>query len=126
MTIATLLRRASICLAALSLVVLGLSATAAAVPTITFKTTAHPIPGFPGTGNFLGAGAMIQAEGTVSGTEYGGFPPPLTEIRFYARQARGWTRRDSARVRRVCSKRAGPNRARASRSQVQGVPSLAS
>jgi hypothetical protein len=84
MTIATLLRRASICLAALSLVVLGLSATAAAVPTITFKTTAHPIPGFPGTGNFLGAGAMIQAEGTVSGTEYGGFPPPLTEIRFYA------------------------------------------
>jgi hypothetical protein len=84
MTIAITLRRTSICLAALGLAVLGLSAAAAAAPTITFRTTALPIPGFPGTGDFLGAGAVIQGEGTVSGTEYGGFPPPLTEIRFYA------------------------------------------
>ncbi len=76
-----------ISLAVLGLAVLGLSATASAAsaaPTITFKTTAVPIPGFPGTGDILGAGAAIQAEGTISGTEYGGFPPPLTEIKFYA------------------------------------------
>jgi hypothetical protein len=78
------LRRTSTCLAAVSLAVLGLSATAAAAPTITFKTMAVPVPGFPGTGNILGAGAVIQGEGTISGTEYGGFPPPLTGIKFYA------------------------------------------
>lgn len=84
MTIA-ILRRASNCVATVfGLAVVGLSATAAAAPTITFKTTAVPIPGFPGTGNILGAGAEIQGEGTVSGTEYGGFPPPLTQIRFFA------------------------------------------
>jgi hypothetical protein len=43
-----------------------------------------PIPGFPGTGDILGAGAVFQGEGTVSGTEYGGSPPPITEIKFYA------------------------------------------
>jgi hypothetical protein len=84
MTIASCTRRASICLAVLGLAVLGLSATAAATPTLTFQVTALPIPGFPGTGDILGAGAMIQGKGTVSGTEYGGFPPPVTEIKFYA------------------------------------------
>jgi hypothetical protein len=73
------------CMAALVAVV-GLSSTAAASasPTITLKTKALPIPGVPGTGNILGAGAAIQVEYTISGTEYGGFPPPLTEIRYYA------------------------------------------
>jgi hypothetical protein len=83
MTIASL-RRTSTSLAVLVLAVLGLSATAAAAPTFTFKTTALPIPGFPGTGDILGAGAVIQVEGTISGTEYGGFPPPLTEVKYYA------------------------------------------
>jgi hypothetical protein len=82
MTIASL-RRTSISLAVLGLAVLGLSATASAAPTFTFKITAMPIPGFPGTGDFLGAGAVIQAEGTISGTEYGGFPPPLIGVKFY-------------------------------------------
>ena len=86
MTIAVLRRTSKclMCLAVLGLAVLGLSATAAAAPTITFKTTAIPIPGFPGTGNILGAGVAIQVEGAISGTEYGGFPPPLTGIKFYA------------------------------------------
>jgi hypothetical protein len=84
MTTAICIRRASICLAALGLAVLGLAATAAATPTLTFQVRALPIPGFPGTGDILGAGAVIQAKGTVSGTEYGGFPPPVTEIKFYA------------------------------------------
>lgn len=83
MTIAVL-RRTSTCLAVLGLLALGLSATAAATPTFTIKTTAIPIPGFPGTGNIPGAGAEILGEVTVSGTEYGGFPPPLTEIKLYA------------------------------------------
>jgi hypothetical protein len=78
------LRRTSTCLAVLGLAVLGLVATASAAPTITLKVTAVPIPGFPGTGDILGAGAAIQAEGTITGTEYGGFPPPLTGIKFYA------------------------------------------
>jgi len=84
MTIVSFLRRMSICLAVLGLAVLGLSVTASVAPTFTFKLTAVPIPGFPHTGDFLGAGAVIQAEGTISGTEYGGFPPPLIGVKFYA------------------------------------------
>jgi hypothetical protein len=68
----------------LGLAVLGLSATASAAPTITMKAKAVPIPGFPHTGNILGAGAALQTEYTISGTEYGGFPPPLTGVKFYA------------------------------------------
>jgi len=74
------MRRISTCLAVLGLAVLGLSATASAAPTITFKAKAVPIPGFPHTGNILGAGAAVQTEFTISGTEYGGFPPPLTGV----------------------------------------------
>ena len=84
MTIAIFLRRMSTALAVLGLAVLGLSATASAAPTFTFKTKALPIPGFPGTGDILGAGAVIQVQGRISGTEYGGFPPPLTGIKYYA------------------------------------------
>ena len=54
------MRRISTCLAVLGLAVLGLSATASAAPTITFKAKAVPIPGFPHTGNILGAGAAVQ------------------------------------------------------------------
>jgi hypothetical protein len=78
-----MMRRISTCLAVLGLAVLGLSATASAAPTITMKAKAIPIPGFPGTGNILGAGAALQTEYTISGTEYGGFPAPLTGVKFY-------------------------------------------
>jgi hypothetical protein len=77
------MRRISTCLAVLGLAVLGLSATAAAAPTITLKAKAVPIPGFPHTGDILGAGAALQAEYTISGTEYGGFPAPLRGVKFY-------------------------------------------
>jgi hypothetical protein len=76
--------RTSISLVVLGLGVLGLSGTASAAPTITLKVAAVPIPGFPGTGDILGAGAALEVQGTILGTEYGGFPPPLTEIKFYA------------------------------------------
>jgi hypothetical protein len=77
-------RRTSACLAVLSLAVLGLAATASAAPTITFKLKAIPIPGFPGTGDILGAGAEIQGQGEILGTEYGGFPPPVIGLKVYA------------------------------------------
>ncbi|HEY5343978.1 MAG TPA: hypothetical protein VIJ66_10025 [Solirubrobacteraceae bacterium] len=77
------MRRISTCLAVLGSAVLGLSATASAAPTITLKAVAVPIPGFPHTGNILGAGAALKTEFKISGTEYGGFPPPLTGIKFY-------------------------------------------
>jgi hypothetical protein len=86
MKIAVLLgrRRTSTCLALFGLAVMGLSGVASAAPTVTLKVAAVPIPGFPGTGDILGAGAALEVQGTISGSEYGGFPPPLTEIKFYA------------------------------------------
>jgi len=57
--------------------------SAAATPVVTFKAKAVPIPGFLHTGNILGAGAALQFKYEISGTEYGGYPPPLTGINFY-------------------------------------------
>ncbi len=79
------LRRPSTYLAMLGLIVLGLPTAAPAAPTITsLKIEAIPIPGFPGTGNILGAGTTLEGKVKISGTEYGGFPSPLTGISFYA------------------------------------------
>jgi hypothetical protein len=77
-------RRASACPTLLVLACLAFSATASAAPTVTLKVAAIPIPGFPGTGDTLGAGAEVEARVTISGTEYGGFPSPLTKATFYA------------------------------------------
>jgi hypothetical protein len=77
------MRRISAYLAVLGFAVLGLSATASAAPTVTLKAKAVPIPGFPHTGNILGAGAAVQAEYRISGTEYGGHPAPLMGVTFY-------------------------------------------
>jgi hypothetical protein len=55
----------------------SLAPVAAAAPAVTFKATTVPIPGFPGTGNILGAGAEVETEATITGIEYGGFPSPL-------------------------------------------------
>lgn len=38
------------------------------------------IPGFPHTGNMLGAGAAVHAQVRISGSEYVGSPPPLIGI----------------------------------------------
>ena len=58
------------------IVALSLTATASAAPTFKFTVTPQPIPGYPGTGNFLGAGAVVQVQATISGNEYDGAPPP--------------------------------------------------
>ncbi len=75
------MRRASTCLALLSLAVLGLPAAASAAPSVTFKPTVIPIPKFPHTGNILGAGAGVQAEFTITGTDStGGVPSQLRKV----------------------------------------------
>jgi hypothetical protein len=78
------MRRASIYLAVLGLAALALPGIASAAPTVSIKVKVVPIPGFPGTGYILGAGAAEQAEFTIRGTEYGGgFPAPLIGVNFY-------------------------------------------
>jgi hypothetical protein len=71
------------CLAALGVAALSLPALAAAVPTVTVRAKIVPIKGFPGTGNKLGAGAAVESQVTISGTEYGGFPPPLIGVNVF-------------------------------------------
>jgi hypothetical protein len=80
------------CLAVVALLLLP--ATAGATPTsVTLKVKGVPIPidpaaahspTYPGTGSTLGAGTAVEAEYKISGTEYGGFPPPLTGVSFLA------------------------------------------
>src|ERR1700743_2179926 len=79
------MRKASSCLAVLGLAVLALAlpGVAVAVPTVKFRAAAVPIPGFPHTGNIKGAGAAVEAEFKIEGTEYGGFPPPLTHVNVF-------------------------------------------
>jgi hypothetical protein len=74
------MRRASTCVAVVGLALLALPGVASALPTVTFKAEAVKIPGFPDTGNILGAGAAVQAEYTISGTEYDGSPPPIIGV----------------------------------------------
>src|SRR5467141_1973316 len=83
-----LMRRASTCLAVLALAALALPSLSSAAPTVTLKAIAVPIPKpgggtYPGTGNIYGAGAAVEAEYHISGTEYGGFPPPIIGVNFW-------------------------------------------
>jgi hypothetical protein len=77
------MRRLFACFVVLGLILAGLAGTASAAPTVTMKAQAVPIPGFPGTGNIYGAGAALKVEFNISGTEYGGFPPPLVGVNFF-------------------------------------------
>jgi len=77
------MRKAAVSLAVLGVALLSLPAAASAVPTVKFKAQAVPIPGFKGTGNYYGAGAAVQSEYEITGTEYFGSPPPIIGINFY-------------------------------------------
>lgn len=68
---------------ALSMTGLAVPYSASAAPVVHVQGKAVPIPGFPHTGNFYGAGAAVQAEVTISGTEYAGAPYPLIGINAY-------------------------------------------
>lgn len=77
------MRRASIYLAVLGLAALALPGVASAAPTVTIKVKVVPIPGFPGTGYILGAGAAEKFEFSIAGTEYSGFPAPLIGVNVF-------------------------------------------
>jgi hypothetical protein len=79
-------------LACLALAILVLPAVAGAAPLVTVKAKILPVPinpasakskNYPKTGNILGAGASVETRFTIKGTEYGGFPSPLTGVVVY-------------------------------------------
>jgi len=76
------------------LILLGAPALASAeeipAPTVRVKAAAVPIPGFPGTGNFYGKGADVEATLEIEGSGYGaspqnpkGSPPPISGVNIY-------------------------------------------
>ena len=77
------MHRAGACLAVMGLVLLALPGVASAAPEVTFKAKAVPMTGYAETGNLLNAGTAVEAEYSISGTEYGGFPAPLIGVNFY-------------------------------------------
>ncbi len=79
-------------LACLAITAVSLPAAAFAAPKVTVKAKILPVlknpaspkgGSYPKTGNILGAGASVEAQMTISGTEYGGFPSPLTGVVVY-------------------------------------------
>jgi hypothetical protein len=74
------MRKVIALLGAMGVAMLVPSGMAGAAPRVTFKAEAVPIKGFPHTGDILGAGAALQSEFRISGTEYGGFPAPLIGV----------------------------------------------
>lgn len=77
-------RRRPACLGLLVLAAMLASVgSASAAPLVTLKAKALPIPGFPGTGNVLGAGLEVETLVTIRGSEYGGFPSPMTGLDVY-------------------------------------------
>lgn len=77
-------RRTWICLVLAMSAGLVLSTSSSAMPAVTLKVTPVSIPGFPGTGDILGAGTDVEVNVAISGSEYGGFPSPLIGMAFYA------------------------------------------
>jgi len=87
-------RTRTVCLALLCFVVLALPVQASAEeippPTLKVEAAAVPIPGFPGTGNFYGKGADVEATLEISGSGYGvtaqnpkGSVPPISAVNVY-------------------------------------------
>lgn len=84
--------RATSVLACLVLAAIALPVAAGAAPKVSVKAKVLPVPinpssakskSYPKTGNILGAGASVETQFTISGTEYGGFPSPLTGVLVY-------------------------------------------
>ncbi|MGH2853570.1 MAG: hypothetical protein ACRDLF_05190 [Solirubrobacteraceae bacterium] len=116
-----MMRRASTRRALLGLGVVGLlaglPASAAAKPEVTLKAAAVPIPinlsnphsaTYPGTGDILGAGAALEVEFKITGTEYGGSPAPITQIKTYAPAGTKLTTKGFATCSETVLKEKGP------------------
>jgi hypothetical protein len=54
-----------------------------ATPTLTFKAAFVPIAGDPAPSDVPGSGASMRLEYGISGSEYGGFPPPLIGVNLF-------------------------------------------
>jgi hypothetical protein len=87
-----MVRRTASILTCLAAMAVGLPAMAQAAPKVSVSAKILPIltnpssaksPSYPKTGNILGAGASVETQFTLSGTEYGGFPSPLTGVVVY-------------------------------------------
>jgi hypothetical protein len=83
-----------LCLALLGSALLAVPAQASAeeipAPTLKVAAAAVPIPGFPGTGNFYGKGADVEATLEITGSGYGATPqnpagsvPPISAVNVY-------------------------------------------
>ena len=75
-----------------AMLTVGLPASALAAPKVSVTAKILPVlknpasangPTYPKTGNILGAGASVETKFTISGTEYGGYPSPLTGVTVY-------------------------------------------
>jgi len=78
------MRKASTCLTLIALAALGLPGVASAAPKVSLVAKAVPIPGYPHTGNILGAGAAIEYRITIQGNEaIGGVPSQITEVKSW-------------------------------------------
>ncbi len=87
-----MIRRTVPIFACLAVMAVGLPAIAQAAPKVSVSAKILPVPinpssakspSYPKTGNILGAGASVETQFTISGTEYGGFPSPLTGVVVY-------------------------------------------
>jgi hypothetical protein len=62
----------------------ALPSLGSATPVVTLKARVVPIPGFPHTGNVLGAGAAVEFHYTIEGHEVtGGVPSQLRGVTFF-------------------------------------------
>jgi hypothetical protein len=77
------MRRVLISLPVIAAAALALPCAAPATPTVKIKAQAVPIPGFPHTGDILGAGTAARGEVTIEGDEYFGSPPPIIGANVY-------------------------------------------
>ncbi|HLI32923.1 MAG TPA: hypothetical protein VKU89_09325 [Solirubrobacteraceae bacterium] len=68
---------------AMSIALTGAGAALAA-PVVSFNAKILPIPGFPHTGNILGAGAELETNFKIAGSEYDfGHPAPLRRVEVF-------------------------------------------
>ncbi len=78
------MRRACMYLVLIVLVILALPALASAAVVSGVRAAIVPIPGFPGTGDILGAGADVEIEGRLEGDELpGGLPLQTRRLVLY-------------------------------------------
>lgn len=100
------MRRLPTGLVVLAFIALVLPPAARAAPEVEFEARFAPIAGYRDTGNHLGAGAILDAAYKISGTEYGGFPPPLIGLTLYVPPGM----KTRARRFKACAKRVIVNR----------------